>query len=85
MIRVRDWRWPPESDRTFSDRRFSSPSPRTEIRSRKYSRLRRLSPSLKVFRLPRLAATARFSSMLSSGAVPSIGSWNTRDISFARL
>ena len=35
--------------------------------------------------MPRLAARARFSSMPIVGAVPIIGSWNTRPMNAARL
>ena len=42
-------------------------------------------PQARVRRRPRRAARARFSSMVMVGAVPSIGSWNTRPIMAARL
>ena len=82
---VRAWRWPPESVETFVVRRDSRPRPRPPSSSRYCSFSSFVTPQERPRRWPRRAARARFSSIHIEGAVPIIGSWNTRPMNAARL
>ena len=76
---------PPESRPTFARRRVSSPKS-SGFRSSTYSSLSFfVIPHLRVRVCPRRFATARFSSISISAAVPFMGSWNTRPRYFALL
>src|SRR5699024_132734 len=74
------WRSPPDKKTTFADKRSS----KTKFNVSKYSlnKSRRffVTPGFKLRRLFREYAIAKFSSIVIDGAVPAIGSWNTRPI-----
>nr|KEP23566.1 hypothetical protein DA06_07315 [Georgenia sp. SUBG003] len=78
MSRDSAWRWPPERRPTLALSRSSRPSSRLASSSRKRPRLADVTPRASPRRRPRSSAMARFSSMVMCGAVPAIGSWNTR-------
>ncbi len=83
--RLSAWRCPPDSIPTRAASLFSSPSSSVFRASRYSSRLAFVTAMLRPRRLPRSNAIDRFSSIVSCGAVPAIGSWKTRATTLARL
>ena len=74
ISRVMACRWPPESRPTFIFMRSFSPMPKAASLSRRMSVSRFCSARASGKRLPRVKASARFSAMVMSGAVPLSGS-----------
>ncbi|KXT89066.1 hypothetical protein SORDD21_01823 [Streptococcus oralis] len=85
MTKVRACRCPPDKYCVSTLRRFSKPILSSLKAVLNSSRSFSLTPQLSPRFAPRFLAMAIFSSMVKREAVPILGSWKTRAISFARF